>query len=73
MCDEGKPSKCGGEGGGPTSPLSLTSPGACPVRDLGLATEARPIEAVLVMNDPVSVNDPISVKYFEVESLHVAT
>ncbi|GFH06044.1 uncharacterized protein HaLaN_00608 [Haematococcus lacustris] len=33
-------------------PLPAPLPGSCPVRDLGLGTEAAPIEAVLVMSDP---------------------
>ncbi|KAG1677369.1 hypothetical protein FOA52_010748 [Chlamydomonas sp. UWO 241] len=36
----------------PLSSYSPSSAGPCPVADLGLSSEAAPIEAVLVMNDP---------------------
>jgi hypothetical protein len=34
------------------APSHASSAGPCPVADLGLGSEAAPIEAVLVMNDP---------------------
>ena len=33
-------------------PAGAPEPGSCPVRDGGLATEAKPLAAVLVFNDP---------------------